>query len=421
VIVALGIAVISILLATGISDPSTLLMLNLLRVMFPYVLLVCLAAVFMAMLNARGHFFVPSMGAAMLNIVMIASVLWLAPRMGSRPDQQIMGLAIGVVIAGVVQAAFQLPLLYREGFRYTWVSPFGNETVKRVVQQMIPGAIGVAAFQINVLLTQGIAFWVEPGVVASFNYAVRLMELPQGLFGVSLAAFLLPTLSGLAAEKKYDEFRATLTQGLGYVFFLNLLASVLLLTLAEPMVRLLFERGQFDQASTARSSAALIYLAPGLIAFSAANILARAFFAVGDTKTPMKISIFCLVLNVVLSASLVWNFKQAGLAAATSCTAWINAALLAFALRKKLARLEWMELRRYLPALLGATLLAGISAFGVSTFWEGQLGSATFWLKLGAVFVPIIVATVLYLGLSWWLRLPYLREFANMLPGNAKG
>ncbi len=386
IIVGLGIAIISVLLAVGISDPSTLLMLNLLRVMFPYVLLVCLAAVFMAMLNSRGHFFLPSMGAAMLNIVMIASVLWLAPRMGSRPDQQIMGLAIGVIIAGVVQAAFQLPLLHREGFRYAWVSPWGDQTVKRVMQQMIPGAIGVAAFQINVLFTQGIAFWVEPGVVASFNYAVRLMELPQGLFGISLATFLLPALSGMAAEKKYDEFRATLSQGLGYLFFLNLLASVLLFTLAEPMVRLLFERGQFDQASTLRSSSALVCLAPGLVAFSAVNILARAFFAVGDTRTPMKVSIFCLVLNALLSASLVWSFKQAGLAAANSCSAWINAALLAFALRKKLARLEWMELRGHLPGLLGATLAAGACAFGVNAIWEHQLGSGTIWLKLGAVF-----------------------------------
>ena len=224
-------------------------MLQLLRVMFPYMLLVCLAAAFMGMLNARGHFFIPAMGATMLNVVMIASVLWLAPKMGlnfpkeERLPHQIFALAFGVLAAGVAQAAFQLPTLWRDGFRYRWVSPWRNETVGRVVRQMIPGTIGVAAFQINVLLTQSIAFWVSPQIVASFNYAVRLMELPQGMFGISLATYLLPTLSGLAAEKKYSEFRATLRHGVGTLIFFNLIAAILLVVLAEPIVRLLFERG----------------------------------------------------------------------------------------------------------------------------------------------------------------------------------
>ena len=135
---------------------KTELMLRLLRVMFPYMLLVCLAAVFMGMLNARGHFFIPAMGATMLNVVMIASVLWLAPKFGvglpkgQRLPVQIFALAYGVLAAGVAQAAFQLPTLWRDGFRYRWVSPWKNETVRLVVTRMIPGTIGVAAFQINV-------------------------------------------------------------------------------------------------------------------------------------------------------------------------------------------------------------------------------------------------------------------------------
>src|SRR5207245_11204126 len=127
------------------------------------------------------------------------------------------------------------------------------------------------ACQIKVMFWQGIAFWVCPSVGASFIYAVRLMELPQGVFGLSLATYLLPTLAGLSAEKKYDEFRTTLGDGLGYLVFLNLLASVLLIVLAEPIIRLLFERGRFDAYSTARASLALSYLAPGLVAFSMVN------------------------------------------------------------------------------------------------------------------------------------------------------
>src|SRR5439155_20690239 len=129
---------------------------RLLRVMFPYMLLVCLAAVLMGMLNARGHFFIPAMGATMLNVVMIASVFLLAPRWGNDLPEKIFALAVGVLFAGVAQAAFQWPSLRREGFRYEWVSPWRDETVRQVVLRMIPGTIGVAAFQINVVVVQNL-------------------------------------------------------------------------------------------------------------------------------------------------------------------------------------------------------------------------------------------------------------------------
>ena len=167
----------------GQFPPKIVLMLQLLRVMFPYMILVCLTAVMMGMLNARGHFFIPAMGATMLNVVMIASVYWLAPKFGvdlpkeHRLPVQIFALAYGVLAAGVAQAAFQMPTLWRDGFRYAWVSPWKNETVCRVVRQMVPGTIGVAAFQINVALVQLVALFVGTGIVSSFNGAVRLMEL----------------------------------------------------------------------------------------------------------------------------------------------------------------------------------------------------------------------------------------------------
>jgi len=297
-VVMLGITVV---LAARDFEANTRLMLLLLRFMFPYMLVICLTAILMGMLNARGHFFIPAAGAAVLNLVMIASVLFLAPRMGRELNRQIFGLAIGVLVAGVAQAAFQLPTLRREGFRFRWVTPWRDETVRQVVLKMIPGALGVAAFQINVLVTNGMAFWVDPQIVASFDYAVRLMELPQGVFGISLATYLLPTLSGLAAERRYPEFRATLQQGLSYLLFVNLIASVMLVVLAEPIIRLIFEHGRFDAHSTQRASFALACLAPGLVAFSMVNVLARAFYALGDTQTPMKISMVCLRLNLVFA------------------------------------------------------------------------------------------------------------------------
>jgi putative peptidoglycan lipid II flippase len=409
-VVVVAVIGISIALAISVSKPKTLLMLQLLRVMAPYLLFVCVAAILIGILNARGHFFIPAFSSALLNLVMIASVLWLAPRMGVKLEQQIFGLAIGVLVAGIVQAVFQLPLLSKEGFRYRWVTPWRNETVRRVVRQMIPGTIGVAAFQINIAITYGFAFWFDDDIISSFNYAVRLMELPQGLFGISLATYLLPTLSGMAAEKKYSEFRSTLGQGLGYVFFINILASVVLLVLAEPIVRLLFERGQFDPYDTSRATAALVWLAPGLVAFSMVNIVARAFYALGDLKTPMKIGVFCLALNAILSIALVWQFQEAGLAAANTATSIVNVSLLLFALRKKLAKLEFADLVRHIPGLFGAALLAGAAAWLVLKPWTDRIGHNTFALQLGQTFLPLIAATVVYFGVSFWLKVPYARD-----------
>lgn len=416
VLVVAAILVISgVLTFTNITDGKTLLMLELLRMMFPYLLLVCVAAIFVGILNARGHFFIPALGTTLLNLIMIASVILLAPRMGERLDQQVFGLAIGVLVAGIAQMAFQLPQMNREGFRYEWTAPWPNETVRRVYVQMGPAILGVAAYQINVLTTQSFAFWTGKEIVASFNYAVRLMELPQGLFGISLATYLLPALSGLAAEKKYPEFRDTLRQGVGYLIFINLLATVLLFTLAEPIVRLLFERGRFGSDATARAASALIWLAPGLLAFSLTNILARGFYALGDTRTPMRVGAFCLLVNIILTAALVWRYRQSGLALANTLSGAVNAALLIFALRKKLARLEWAALRAQMPALLAAALVAGAVAWGIRGWWTKELGNSTLALRLGEVFLPMIAASLAYFALGFWLKVPFVKDVVALV------
>jgi putative peptidoglycan lipid II flippase len=419
ILIALVMASLAIALSVHEFDGGTDLMLRLLFVMFPYMLLVCIAAALMGMLNARGHFFIPAMGATMLNLVMIASVLFFAPRLGlnlpreGRLPIQIFALAYGVLVAGVAQAMFQVPTLWREGFRYRWVSPWKNETVRLVATRMIPGTIGVAAFQLNVLLVQSLAFWIDPQINASFEYAVRLMELPQGMFGISLATFLLTTLSTLAVEKNYPEFRAQLHHGLSSLLFVNLAAAALLVALAEPIMRLLFERGQFTSGSTDRAAFALVCLAPGLVAFSAVNVLARAFFALGDTKTPMKISLVCLAVNLLLASELIVPLKQGGLGIANTVTSILNVALLFFALRKKLGKLEMQTLRDTVRPLTLAALLACVAAWCGWMHWEQWLGHETLVLKIGAVFVPAAIAGGIYWLLALACKIPAAKEMTE--------
>ncbi|HWD20645.1 MAG TPA: murein biosynthesis integral membrane protein MurJ [Verrucomicrobiae bacterium] len=427
VVAAGGVAVvamigITIALACHIWSQETRLMLQLMRLMFPYMTLACVAAVLIGICNARGHFFIPALGAALLNVVMIASVLLLAPRLGATLSTQVFGLAIGVIVAGIAQASFQLPTLHKEGFRFQWISPWGDPIVREVLIKMIPSSIGVAAFQINVLVTQSLAFGENGPIVAIFQYAVRLMELPQGVVGLSLATFLLPTLSSLAVEKNYGQFRATLREGVSYLIYINLLASVLLFTLAEPIVRLLFQHGSFRAAATEQVSFALACLVPGLISFSLVNILARAFYALEDVKTPAKISIFCLVLNLAFTAFLLFGFHlgAGALGVANSLSSFCNLALLTFALRKKLRTLEMAPCVAQFPSLAGACVAAGVISYGLRRIWTHYIGHTALPQRLGEVFVPLLTASVAYLALTVWLKVPSAREVVALARSRVK-
>ncbi|MGH7866583.1 MAG: murein biosynthesis integral membrane protein MurJ, partial [Candidatus Dormibacteraceae bacterium] len=264
-------------------------------------------------------------------------------------------------------------------------------------------------------------FWFEPSIVSTFNYAVRLMELPQGIFGISLATYLLPTLAGLAAQKKYPEFRDILRQGLGHLAFANLIATAVAVALAEPIVRLLFERGMFGPSATHRVAIALSCLAPGLLMFSMNNILARAFYALSDIKTPMKISVLCLALNLGFAIWLVRHFEQAkvggevGLAIANTMSACINVALLTYALRRKLSRLDMRSMGQILTVLVSDAVLAGLVAALLSRIWEHQLGHGSLPLKIGAVFVPSAVAGLVYWLVALWLKVPAATEITSLI------
>lgn len=417
-VTVLAVLGISGALLLGSFSPETMLMLQLLRTMFPYMLLVCLAAVFIGMANARGHFFVPALGSVMLNVVMISSVLlmYLPQFKELKLEQRIFGLALGVLVAGFVQMVFQLPTLGREGYRFQWVSPWTDPTVRVVIKKMIPGSIGVAAFQINVLMTQSYVYFVDPTktINATFDVAVRLMELPQGIFGISLATFLLPALSGLAAEKKYPEFRGMLNMGLNYITFTNLIAAAVSFALAEPIVRLLFEHGKFGPDATQRVAHTLMCFAPGLVLFSINNILARAFFALNDTTTPMKISVFCLLLNLGFAMVLVHRHREAGLAIANTCSAVFNTGLLLYALRRKLARLDFVGLQRNMLILLVAAIAAGGAAYGLFRWWDGLHGHDLLLPRLGGVFIPLAVAGLVYWALAMSANVPAARDVTQL-------
>lgn len=414
-IVVLGVLSLSASLAFVDSSSTTHLMLRLLRVMAFYLPLVCVAAVMMGMLNSRGHFFVPALGSVLLNLVMISVALWIAPRLGNQQADWAFGLAFGVVLAGIAQAIFQVPTLWKEGFRFAWIRPWSDPTVREVARKMAPALVGVAAYQLNVLATQCLAFGLDPTMNSAFGYAVRLMELPQGVFGISLASFLLPTLSALAVDKKIPAFRDTLRQGLDQVVAINLLATVLLIVMAEPIIRLLFEHGSFTPESTARVSGTLQCLAPGLVAFSVVNILSRAFYALGDTRTPMRISLVILAANFVLTMALIFPLRERGMSLANSLSAMANMVWLGIVLRGRIQRLGLAPWKRLLPAKIIAALVAALVAWLSYDWWRGRIGHETLWERLGETFLPMSLAAADYLLLCYLFRVPFALQLGGLL------
>ena len=416
VVVGVGLLGISVALEWEWST-KTMLILKLLRWMFPYLLLICLVAVAMGVLNARGHFFLPALGAVLMNVVMIVAVLVVGPMIhGSKKwwsgaesnlEQTVIVLAIAVLVAGGLQLLYQLPTLWREGFRPRWISPWRSDSMRTILQRLGPGVGGVAAFQINVLATYCIGFFVGGHVVASYGYAVRLLELPQGLFAVSMATFLLPTLAGVAAEKKYGDFCTRIDEAARHLLFLNLPAAVLLFVMAEPIVQLLFQYGAFDEAATQRAAWALKCLAPALPGYSLVLILVRAFYALGEVRTPVKISIACLGLNLVLALALVFQFeeglRQGAFGIANTISSTLNAVLLWRALRRRdeLAPMALPGLRRQLPVMMGLAWMAGLVAWGVGRGYLDLGGdSAAVSARLLAVFGPLFSAGIFYWAVS---------------------
>ena len=383
---------------------------ELLRTMSPYVLMVCMAAVLMGICNVRGIYFIPALGSTMLNVVMIGAVLFLAPRYDGGLERQIFGLAAGVLLAGILQMVFQVPVLMREGFRPRFIPPWRHPSVRDITRRMMAGVVGIAAFQINVVFTQWIAYREGKHVVASYEYAVRLMELPQGVIGVSLATFLLTALSGFAARSLYPEFCRTLKEGMGHVIFANCLAAALLFVLAEPIVRLLFERGEFDADSTDRCRFALRCLVPGLVSFSLVNMIARAFFALGDVKTPMRCSVYCFAANAAMVVPLVPHLQQGGMGIANTLSSTLNLWLLSRGLCRKLPELRFSDLYQSAGAVLGASLAAGLAAWGCLVWIEEGMGNRTLIARLAGVFVPMLAGTAIYLGLALWWKIPSARE-----------
>lgn len=329
----IGAPLIIHLFAPGFSSSSERfsLAVTMLRITFPYLMLISLTAFSGAILNTHSRFWVAAFTPVLLNIAMIGAAIWLSPRF----TQPIIGLAWGVVIAGVLQLLFQWPFLKNIRMLPRPTMNFREPGVMRVLKLMVPALFGVSVGQINLLVDSMFASLLIVGSVSWLYYSDRIMEFPLGVFGVALSTVILPHLSRHHASQSEESFSLTLDWALRAVLLVGIPAGVVLAVLSGPMLSTLFQYGRFDARSVLMAQKSLTMFAIGIAPFMLIKILAAGFYAKQDMRTPVRIAVIAMITNIVLNLVLIWPLAHAGIALATSLSAVVNTGFLFYLLRQR--------------------------------------------------------------------------------------
>jgi putative peptidoglycan lipid II flippase len=335
-------AIITILAPGFYAEPQKFnLTVYLTRITFPYIFLISLTALSMGILNSLRHFTIPAMSPVLLNFSLIGAAFFICPYL----KIPVSGLAIGVIIGGILQLILHIPPLIKSGMKFTPDFSLGHPGIKKVVLLMAPSIIGLAATQFNIFIDTLIASLLTEGSISYLYYADRVMQLPLGVFGTAIGTAILPTLSSFAVKRDMQGMRDTLSFGLRFTFFIAIPAMTAQIVLSLPIISLLFERGEFSHQSAIHTSQALIAYSLGLWAYSGIKVIAPAYYSVQDTKTPVRIAVISMITNVVFNLILMFPLKHAGIALATSLSAMLNLGLLIYYLPDSIKRIDWRQIR----------------------------------------------------------------------------
>jgi len=425
VIVVLGIVFAEPLVRLFASEFSAVpgkieLTIYLTRIVFPFLTLVAVAAVLMGMLNSLGHFFIPALSPAMFNVAVIVMSLAFIPFSPSLGIQPITIVAIATLVGGIGQLAIQWPPLSKEGFRYRLVLDLKDEGLHRVLLLMGPGTIGMAATQINVFVNTVLATGEGTGAVSWLDFAFRLMYLPIGLFGVSIATAATPAISRMVAEQDFARIRSTLAHALGLMLFLNLPATIGLVVLARPIVAVIFQHGNFTAADTIATAAALQLYAIGLIGYSIVRIISPTFYALGRSRIPVMVSAGSVLVNILLNVTLVRILGYRGLALGTSITAIVNASVQLFLLRRELHGMEGSRIAASFARVIIASAVMGAVTWGTHLLMLGVLPGAALAVQMIRLLITIAMSLASLAAVAQLLRIQEFAEARDMVLGRLK-
>ncbi len=415
------------ILAPGFPAEKAALTIQLTRIMFPFILLVSLAALVMGMLNAKNVFGPPAMASSFFNLGSIVGGVvlcyWLDPQADWRHphfgERGLMGLAIATLIGGLLQLLVQLPSLGRVGFRFRPDFNWSDPGVRTILALMGPATIAASAVQVNVAVNSGFASALGDGPMTWLNIAFRLMQLPLGIFGVAIATVTLPLVSRSAALGNTAEFRGALAHAMRLVMLLTIPSAIGLIILAEPIIGLIYQHGRFTADATVHTAEALRFYAIGLVGYSAVKVLAPAFYALDKRNLPMLVSLLSIAVNFCLNWFFTFHLQlgHRGLALSTSLVAITNFLILYAMMRRYTGRLETGEMIKTLAKLLIAgTLLAAICLLAQHFILFAEMG-ASIWRRLFSVVLTIAVGAAAFFGAAYLLRVAELRDVVLLVRG----
>ena len=353
------------------------------RIMFPYLLFIGLAALTMGVLNSLKAFRAPALASSAFNVCVIAVTVALAPHL----NQPVIAVAIGVLVGGLAQFVVQMPSLTTHGMGFQWRWAPAHPGLKQMFWLILPTTIGLSVSQVNLVVNTLLASWLPGGSVAYLNYAMRLIQFPLGLFGVAVATAILPTLSNHATLGEQAAFRQTTLFGLRLVFFITVPSMAGLIVLREPIVQVLFQHGAFDARASAGTASALLAYSVGLWAFAGVRVVVQAFYALQDTRTPVRAAVAAMLINIALNLLLMGPLQHTGLALATSISSIINFTWLLYLLVRRQGGFDLGELRRSYAKVILASLAVVLLGWPISAMalWQqnGDVWMKGVWLAIG--------------------------------------
>lgn len=405
-------------IAWGFNPEKARLTTELTQIMFPFILLVSLAAMVMGMLNAKNVFGMPAMASSFFNLgSIIAGVSlgwWLDPAFGTRA---LVGLSIGTLIGGLLQLVVQFPALHRVGFRLRLDFAWRDAGVRQILVLMGPAVIAASAVQVNVMINSGFASMLGNGPVSWLQWSFRLMQFPLGVFGVAVGTVTLPLVSRFAAVHDLTGVRATLSHGLRLAFLLTIPCAVGLICFAEPIISLIYQHGRFPHESTVQTAAALQFYAIGLVAYSSIKVLAPAFYALNRRYLPMLVSFLCIGINYLLNQIFTFRlgWGHCGLAFSVSLVAIINFGILYFMMVRHIHGLETREILKNLGKLALASVPLALVCLGAQHWYFRDLDEMAFLPKLIGVIVTIGIGAAVFGAAVAMLRVEEVEDVIQMV------
>lgn len=415
---------------------------TLMQIMFPFILLVALAALAMGVLNTKGKFGVPASASTAFNIASIIFGLglafWLSGGSWERSSDKfaipsdaaqwaIIGMSIGTLIGGAAQILVQLPSLHKVGFRFSLAFNFRHEGVRKVMRLMGPAIIGTGAIQVKVLVDTIVASGIDGGA-SWLSFAFRLMQFPIGVFGVAIGTAAIPTLSRLASEKNTVKFRSTLSDAIKLVFLLAIPSACGLVVLGQPIISLIYQRGEFDAFDTNMTAWALAAYSIGLAGYAAIKVLSPAFYAIDDAKTPMYVSVASIAVhfvssfglmqllsNVGVSAERPNGYGHVGVALATSIVALGNFLALSLLMRRRIKRLNGRDIITSFVKIIIASAAMSAAAYASYYYLTNYFIEKHLTVRLVEAFVPIALGGIAFVIVAKILRVTELEQIFRTL------